>query len=169
MNYEVEKHLGLVTYVMNKEFKYFINKNPDYKEDLYQEGSIGLWIGVRNYDESRGAKKSSFLYHTIKCNMLKFVTRFCKKHEMLNTISLNYTWGDEEKNTLEDILESRYFEIDEFKMLSDKLNVSKVRDIKPIMKLYIKGKKQKEIGKELHISQMTVCRRIQKFKAELIS
>jgi DNA-directed RNA polymerase specialized sigma subunit len=111
---------------------------------------------------------ASFLYHTIKCDMLKFVTRYCKKHNMLNTISLNYTW-DDENNTLGDTLQSEHVEIDEFKILSEKLSESKLKDIKQIMKLHLKGKKQSDIGKELNMSQMTVCRRIKKFKAELIS
>ncbi len=154
---------------MNKEFKYFLESNPEYREDLYQEGCIGLWRGMRNYDESKGTHIASFLYHTIKCDMLKFVTRYCKKHNMLNTISLNYTWSDSENNTLGDTLQSEYVEINELKILSEKLSKSNVKDIRPIMKLHLKGKKQSDIGKELNMSQMTVCRRMQKFKAELIS
>jgi DNA-directed RNA polymerase specialized sigma subunit len=60
MNEEVEKYLGLVVYVMNKEFKYFLESNSGYREDLYQEGCIGLWRGMKNYDESKGTHNCFF-------------------------------------------------------------------------------------------------------------
>lgn len=164
---EVEEYFDLVWYVIYKEFRVFVNKNPDYKEDLFQEGCIGLLRGLKNYDESKGLAIASFLYHTIKCDMLKFVTRYCNKYKKLNTISLEYPLTEDLK--LGDALESNYAEVDEIKILKEKVKESKIKGIETIMKLYSQGKIQREIGEVLNTTQMEISRRMKKFKKELVS
>lgn len=58
-NYIVEKNLGLINYVL-KGFRWAFNDNPNYqnvfdKEDLFQEGVLGLYASLDKYDPELGA------------------------------------------------------------------------------------------------------------------
>ena len=53
MTIDVEKHYGLVGWVINKYYKDFLHNYPTISyDDLFQEGVIGLLIAAENYDPS---------------------------------------------------------------------------------------------------------------------
>ncbi len=63
-----QDYYNLIRSIVNK---YCINQSD--KEDMFQEGLIGLMNAYDNFDESRGVKFSSFAYTYILGEVLKYV------------------------------------------------------------------------------------------------
>ena len=48
----VEDNMKLVGFITIKHFKQFIESNPELKDDIYQEGCLGLVNAAIKFDES---------------------------------------------------------------------------------------------------------------------
>ncbi len=57
--------------VVKAAYKYSFT--ADNVADLYQEGSIGLMIGVDKFDPTRGVRLGTYCYHWIKACMLRYI------------------------------------------------------------------------------------------------
>ncbi len=74
MTIDVEKHYGLVGWVINKYYKDFLHNYPTISyDDLFQEGVIGLLIAAENYDPSYKTEFSTYAVYQIQQQMDEFV------------------------------------------------------------------------------------------------
>lgn len=81
----IEKYEGLVRFVIKKNFSSYYN----YNEDLLQSGRVGLLLGAKNYDDSKGVKFSTFIYfyiykHVFDCISYE-IDFFCKPAYIRNS------------------------------------------------------------------------------------
>lgn len=78
------------------------------REDLLQEGLIGLYVAILQYDETYGIKFSSFAYICILRKVLNAIKQSTKAgNKILNeAISLNNHLSYDENRSLLDIIES---------------------------------------------------------------
>lgn len=65
---DIKNYYNLIRSIVNK---YCIN--PSDKEDMFQEGLIGLMNAYENFDEEKGVKFSSFAYTHILGEVLKYI------------------------------------------------------------------------------------------------
>lgn len=154
------------------------------KEDLIQEGMIGLFKAINDYNPEREASFKSFATLCVTRQLstaFKTVTR--QKHMPLNTsISLNLpvTKGGEEEDegiTLIDILKSKeefspedeVINQENLKVLND--YISKVlSDMEfNVLKLYIDGKNYHEIAKQMDKTPKAIDNALQRIKKKLES
>jgi len=74
MAIDIEKHYGLVGWVINKYYKDFLHNYPTISyDDLFQEGVIGLLIAAENYDPSYKTEFSTYAVYQIQQQMDEFV------------------------------------------------------------------------------------------------
>src|SRR5690625_973510 len=74
MAIDIEKHYGLVGWVINKYYKDFLHNYPTISyDDLLQEGVIGLLIAAENYDPSYKTEFSTYAVYQIQQQMDEFV------------------------------------------------------------------------------------------------
>ena len=74
MTIDVEKHYGLVGWVITKYYKDFLYNYPAISyDDLFQEGVIGLLIAAENYDPSYKTEFSTYAVYQIQQQMDEFV------------------------------------------------------------------------------------------------
>lgn len=64
-----QENTGLISKIL---WNYNIRKSDDRYEDLYQECSLGLLIGLQTYDETKGIALSTYLYICIRNELLKY-------------------------------------------------------------------------------------------------
>lgn len=149
------------------------------REDLIQEGMIGLFKAISDYDISRDASFRSFASICIKGQIstaLKTATR--QKHMVLNTsISLDKPVFDEEseKATLMDILrlepvmgpEDLLIRQEKMSIIEKQLK-SLLSDLeRNVLKLYIQGQSYFEISQILNRPEKSVDNALQRIKRKL--
>lgn len=148
------------------------------REDIVQEGMIGLYKGVRDF---RGDKLSSFRAFAEMCitrqiiTAVKTATR--QKHIPLNSyVSLNRPIYDEESDrTLLDILsgsvvidpEEMMIHREEFLDIEDKME-KLLSDLEwKVLMAYLDGKSYQEIAVELHRHIKSIDNALQRVKRKL--
>ena len=148
-------------------------------EDLVQEGMLGLYKAVCEFDSSKNASFRSFAELCITRQILTAIkTATRKKHQPLNTyVSLNqpvYEPGSTDR-TLLDILSGMGVS-DPEEMLIGRENMEAVaRDIqkklspleKQVLGLYIEGLSYQQIGQLLHKPPKSIDNAIQRVKKKL--
>lgn len=149
-------------------------------DDLIQEGMIGLFKAVRDYDAGRDANFYTFADLCISRQMYNAVQASRReKHTPLNTyISLyaNAEQESEEKGTqLVNILVSEV-ETDPEKLFIDKENVAHIESIiekelsvfeKQVLDLYITGMSYSQIAKVLARDEKSTDNALQRLKSKL--
>jgi RNA polymerase sporulation-specific sigma factor len=148
------------------------------KEDIIQEGMIGLYKAIRDYD---GDKLSSFKAFAELCvtrqiiTAIKTATRF--KHMPLNSyISLDKPLRDEDKDrTLLDVMVGSA-EIDPQELLINRENMGNMqlklskllsRLEKEVLQLYLEGCTYQEISEELNRHEKSIDNALQRVKRKL--
>ncbi|WXR60429.1 sigma-70 family RNA polymerase sigma factor [Peptostreptococcaceae bacterium AGR-M142] len=163
-------------YIKLKENKYFVIGAE--KEDLYQEGLIGLYKAIKNYDFSKNNSFSKFAKMCINRQIISAIkTANRKKHHPLNfSISLNtdkdekitvgkfdsYKFFDSNLNPEELVLQKEQKGI--YLEFIDK-NLSNFE--KKVLNLYSKGKTYEEIGFSLNKKTKSIDNAIQRIKTKL--
>lgn len=171
--------------ILVRRYKYMVKnlaRNAYYlgidKEDLIQEGMIGIYKAICEYDNSKNAKFKSFVYLCVDGQIktaLKTATR--KKHMPLNqSVSLNEPITfEEEEVTLLDLEKYNISETPEEKMI-DKENVKLINEAieknlssyeVEVIRLYIQGKNYKEIAKIMDKPDKSVDNALQRIKKKL--
>lgn len=160
------ENYSLVGYVVNT----FFPKNL-YKDDLKQEGYIGLLKAIDTYDESKNIKFSTYAVKCIKNKIIDFlrVDKIVKiPVEQLEKgysdvmIPIQYTEGREGKADLEN-----YIADEDTKNMADKMavridDVQKVEKMKQVILDYvsnIENTSQKDIMKSYIVNRLSVGKR----------
>ena len=92
----IEKNKGIVIKLVNK---YYIDKTSSInREDLDQEGMIGLIIAANKYDLNNPKKASFITYAVFWVNQR--LNRFVRQRNTNNEISLNKRIGEDEDTEL---------------------------------------------------------------------
>ena len=166
--------------MVRKEARSFFLAGGD-EEDLIQEGMIGLFKAVRDYDFGRDAGFSTFATLCISRQMYTAVQASGrKKHMPLNTyISLSgeTTHTDEQKENvpLENVLQSGQLS-DPEKMLIDRENVEYIEQMiqsrlssfeKQVLDLYLTGMGYVEIAKVLGRDEKSTDNALSRLKSKL--
>lgn len=163
-------------FVISKSMPYFIVGGD--REDIIQEGMIGLFEAIRDYDENRGASFISFVDICIKRHMITAIQTACrKKHMPLNTyISLNKIVFEEdseraliemiEENKISDPLEVYINEEEIIKMQNSMKNILTDLELQVITS-YLKGKSYKEISIEIKRDHKCIDNALQRIKKKL--
>ena len=148
-------------------------------EDLIQEGMIGLFKAIRDFDEEKEAGFRTFANICIVNNMVSAVKASnCKKHQPLNQgISLNAESADGEDGGL-----SLIEELTDIKsrnpedMLIDRENVERLQGEidsalseyeKRVLTLYLGGMDYTEIAAKLMKSDKSIDNALQRIKGKI--
>ncbi len=176
----------IIDHIMNK-YKDMVRKKASSmyilgadKDDLIQEGMIGLFKAVRDYDIGRDASFSTFADLCISRQMysaIKSLSR--KKHAPLNSyISIYATREDSEKDTeltYEDLLESdsqlipEQYVIDQENLKALEENIEKeLSDFeRQVLDLYITGMSIRTIAKVLGRDEKSTDNAMQRVRGKL--
>lgn len=101
----IRQNMGMITKIVNKfyhSFQGMDNVNYDVKQDLVQEGVLGLLKSLERYDPDKGVKISSFAYYFIFSAIQSFVAAnfgVCRQpHTKISNNFANY--GDSTYDSL---------------------------------------------------------------------
>lgn len=154
-----ESYIPLVHKIYHKDFTDY----PTYREDLLQEGYMGLWRSCIGFKDSLGVKFITYAYRSVKNSMLNYVERFILKHQVQ---SLEAEISEDIQVSLEDLLceEDNSYEKELIRVCLEKTPL----DDKQKIDLIMQGYTQNEIAEMLSTSQTAVSRCLQRFRKELL-
>lgn len=153
---------NIVYSIYNKEF----TSRPELKDDLIQVGLMTLWKTANKFDPERGAKFSTFAYHSVENNMRCFSVRSYKKTCCL--LSLSEPVGDGD-STYEDVIASPVnftdaVEVDDvFHQIFKELNAQQ----KKVIQAVIDGYKKTEISEIMSLSKAKIAKILKDFRKKL--
>ena len=155
--------------LVRRESRKFFLAGAD-EEDLIQEGMIGLFKAVKNYDKDKNASFSTFASLCVKRQIYTTVTASKrKKHGPLNNyISLFNDHGEEEQFMEEDtnpeqVLIQKENISDYYKKIETKLSGFE----KDVMELYLSGENYVEIARKLDKPTKSIDNAIQRIRRKL--
>lgn len=148
------------------------------KEDIVQEGMIGLFKAIRDYDETKMTSFRSFAELCITRQMITAVkTANRQKHVPLNSyVSLNKPIYDgESEKTLLDIIESSMISDpealiisqEELKAIHDKMKSMLSSLETDVLVLYLRGRSYSQISQSLKITHKSIDNALQRIKKKL--
>ena len=178
-----QEETAAVEFMLNK-YKNFVNaKARTYfligaeKSDIIQEGMIGLYKAIKDYDPESGASFRSFADLCITRQIITAIkTATRQKHMPLNSyISLNKETDDENSSPMIDsIAEYQKLDPEEIMINKERLSFieSKLRDSLStfetiVLKGYISGKNYSEIAKEVKKSEKSIDNALQRIKKKI--
>ena len=160
--------------------KYFLVGGSD--EDLFQEGMIGLFQAIQNFDYLKGDYKSENFKHfalvCIKRQILDAIKKAnAKKNLPLNTyVSFSQKNSDDENYELEfskelesfkfspeEIIINKESKAEKLNKLNNVLSESELE----VLKLYLSGEKQQEMAKQLNKTPKQIDNTIQRIKQKI--
>lgn len=142
--------------------------NKGEKEDLYQEGLIGLYKAAINFDEGRGASFSTFAYLCIKhCIYSSIRVYFSKRNEPVRT-----------SFSIDEVVASQFPDLctDPEKLLIEKENIRLIKESvdsslseyeRRVFKLFLSGLSYDDIAASLQTPQKSVDNAIQRIRGKL--
>lgn len=144
---DFESNTKLVYYVYNRKFK----KHRHLKDDLIQNGLIGLWKACKNFDET---KNTSFGCYACKCIANEMIMLFrSEKKDLIEDEDFDFSSVEDNAGDINLMID--------IKREIDGLNNKK------IFELWLKGYTQKEIGNIVGKSQSRVCRNIKTMQGKI--
>ncbi|KNF09839.1 RNA polymerase sigma factor, sigma-70 family [Gottschalkia purinilytica] len=184
----VEDNIRLATGIVSKLMKSENIANKVEFEDLQQVAFLGLCKAVYGYKEEFGYKFSTYAHPAIRYECINYIERNniirlprrdsprikSKKHEEeikklrlgYNIKSLDVKMTDDSPTTFLECLEDEIFNYDsvDTKIVID---ASLSDEERRILKMYLSGKNQTEIGKVIGISQNSISRKIKDIRNKL--
>lgn len=148
------------------------------REDLVQEGMIGLFKAIRDFDNTKQASFLSFAELCVKRQILTAIkTASRQKHQPLNSyVSLSKTvYDDDAERTLVDMLverdavdpEEMFLRREKAHALGVKID-EKLSDLeKMVLSMYLDGMNYQEIAKELNRPPKSIDNALQRVKRKL--
>lgn len=148
------------------------------REDLIQEGMIGLYKAIRDYDTEKFSNFKAFAEMCITRQIITAIkTATRRKHMPLNSyVSLSHPVFDEEsdKTLLDTITEHSCLDPEEiiinkenYTLIGHKINELLSPKEMEILSVYLKGKSYQEISDELGISHKSIDNALQRVKRKL--
>lgn len=173
LDYLLDKYKN---FVISRSMPYFIVGGD--REDIIQEGMIGLFKAIRDYDDSRGTSFISFVEICITRHMITAIkTATRKKHLPLNSyISLNKAAFEEDSaRSLIDIVEGSHISDPLEVYLSEEETIKMEKSMNSILTdlelqvitSYLKGKSYKEISFEIERDHKCIDNALQRIKKKL--
>ncbi|MEG2353903.1 MAG: RNA polymerase sporulation sigma factor SigH [Clostridium sp.] len=173
-----------IEYLMEKYRKFIKMKAKSYflvgadKEDVYQEGMIGLYKAIRDYRQDKTASFKSFADLCVTRQMITAVkTSTRQKHIPLNSyISLNKHMYDEESHkTLEELVSTRMnTNPEELIIGNEEINTIENKIQNTLSKLelevllrHINGESYQEIASDLDKEAKSIDNALQRVKRKL--
>ncbi len=153
------QNVKLVHYIVNHCFKDYIYE----KEDLTQEGMIGLWKACKSYNESYGYKFSTFATICIK-NQIQMYLRPLYK-ERLNCQKI--VFADLEPYEQERLQSDETFENVDVQYLFKELLKNLPEEDQKLLLLLKDGYTQCQLAKLYKVSQTSISRRVRQIKFKL--
>ena len=172
-----------VEYMLNK-YKNFVKaKARTYfligaeRSDIIQEGMIGLYKAIKDYNSESGASFRSFADLCITRQIITAIkTATRQKHLPLNSyVSLNKPADDDNDNTLiESIFKNKHLDPEEIMInrerllfIEEKLKASLSKYETEVLKGYLCGKSYIEIASELNKSDKSIDNALQRIKKKI--
>ncbi len=172
-----------VEYMLNK-YKNFVKaKARTYfligaeRSDIIQEGMIGLYKAIKDYNPESGASFRSFADLCITRQIITAIkTATRQKHLPLNSyVSLNKPSDDDNDNTLmESIFKNKHLDPEEIMInrerlvfIEEKLKASLSKYETEVLKGYLCGKSYMEIASELNKSDKSIDNALQRIKKKI--
>ena len=146
---DFESNVGLVYRVVNEDFASYVR----FREDIEQEGMLGLWTACQTFDETRGTAFSTYATKCIKNRIAMYLRKeLAYRSRVLSLDKLI----DEDKG-LATFVEEVYSSED----IDDKesIQLMKKYDAWGIIDLKLEGKTQRQIAKILNVNEATVSER----------
>ena len=176
LTYLLKKYQELVNMKINKYFMIGAEK-----EDIAQEGMIGLYKAIQNYDSSKQSSFKSFANICIERQLITAIkTSNRQKHMPLNSyLSLNtsaYDNNDESSVELIDTFNGKQSE-DPLEMMMQKEHFAEVENAvnkslsqfeKQVLDKFMKGKSYVRIAEELNSPVKSVDNAIQRIRKKAI-
>ena len=175
VNYIIDKYRPMV---ISKSSSYFM-KGSD-REDMIQEGMIGLYKAIRDFKESETCTFSSFADICVTRQMITAVkTSTRQKHIPLNSyISLNkpvYENEEDSDRTLSEVIdggthvnpENLIISRENYRIIEDKISEVLTPLEEEVLLLYVSGKKYSEIAEMLDKNSKSVDNAMQRAKKKL--
>jgi len=174
MDYLLEKYKNLVR--SKAKSMYILGAD---KEDLIQEGMIGLFKAVRNYDFGRDASFYTFADLCISRQMYSAIrTSHCQKNRSLNTyISLNSPLSGEKGENMElaDVMsagdggnpEELFLDKERVAYLEKRIEKDLSDFEKQVLDLYLTGMSYSQIAKVLGRDEKSTDNALQRLKAKV--
>jgi RNA polymerase sporulation-specific sigma factor len=171
MDYLIDKYRNLVKRETRE--VYIIGADS---EDLMQEGMIGLFKAIRDFDDNRNASFYSFASLCIKRQIFTAVaTSNRKKHAPLNNYISFYSEGNEEYKTMIDSLAAVEESNPETNMLiqerlgglMEKIETRLSKYERSVLNLYLDGKSYLDIAEELGKTEKSIDNAIQRIRKKL--
>ncbi len=170
MDYLIKKYMGVV----KKESRtlYIIGAE---NEDIIQEGMIGLFKAVRDFDPSKGASFSTFANLCVKRQLITAVKQSNrKKHSPLNSYVSFYSTDDDESYLVDELAADKNTEPERMmlgKDQSEKINeyidryLSKYE--KSVLSEYLSGISYEEIAEHLSKTPKSIDNAVQRIRKKL--
>lgn len=165
----IVKHKAMAMYIVGGD-----------NDDLIQEGMIGLYKAVRDYESDKNATFSTFASMCINRQMCTAVEKANrKKHQPLNgSISFeamlgnsseddNVTVGDTVQGSNIDNPEEMVIDKERYNELVKKISARLSRYEQQILKLHMRGLGYTEIASKLHKSPKSVDNALQRIKTKI--
>ena len=171
-------------YLMEKYKNFVLKKSRPYfligadKDDLIQEGMIGLYKAILDYNENKNASFKTFANLCITRQIITAVKASTRqKHMPLNSyLSLDKPLFDEENDmTVGESMSSELFTAPEDQIIHSE-DISNIRDgiekvltdmEKRVLKLYLEGKSYKEISEVMGKEPKSIDNALQRVKKKL--
>lgn len=145
-------------------------------EDLMQEGMIGLFKAIRDYDENRKCSFHTFATLCVKRQLLTAVTSSNrKKHYPLNHYISFYSQDEETNNSVMDMLaaeeksnpEANLLMQEQMGGLVNKMDTLLSKFERKVLELYLDGLSYGRIAEELNKTEKSVDNAIQRIRKKL--
>lgn len=172
----------LMDYIMEK-YKYLVRKRANAMfliggdtDDLIQEGMIGLFKAIRDYQQEKDASFFRFadlcitrqIYHAVEASQRK-------KHQPLNSyISLSTAMGEDGQDTLLDLLETfenanpeqLFIDRENVKAIQEKVRQSLSVFEQQVLEFYLSGMNYRQIAEKMEKDPKAIDNAMQRIRGK---
>ena len=129
------------------------------KDDLIQEGMMGLWKACETFDETRGLAFSTYAVVCIRNQMGMFMRKENKYYSRVESLDRCIDETKSEDTLLDIVVEDKNPR-ETATMLHDAIEELDRIGCKEVLEMKLTGMSQKEIAKKLQVSEALVSERI---------
>ena len=160
--------------VKGQAYRYYIAGSD--REDIIQEGMLGIFKAVLGYDQAKEASFHTFADLCVKRQIIDAVRRATRrKHDPLNeSLSLDKLVEEGESYTYQDIIGDKTFNLEDTVILNDEIDLvaKKGKEIFSylewtVLMEYLRGESYREIAASMGRSPKAIDNAIQRMKHKL--